>query len=184
MVSSVSASHARRGFALSLLLAGVFLLCGLVVTFTPTLHETVAIDTLLASVSLGVFAFSHFARALPLRDGTDYLLGGVTALAAFFASPLFVHDIVHLTLVTVTWLVVYGLVNAVMPVRDSHGARDRNIFLILHGLTAIALLLVMRDPVAVTGFFGTYALIRGFLIALTSFDARFVLRALHERGAQ
>lgn len=147
---------------------------GLLVTFTGTMHETLAFDRTVAAAAFVLFAAAHVFAWWQARSGesdpVSLMLAVVSIVAA--VAVTFVQMPAGLAIVISGWALVQGLLEFVGGVTRTGSRQDSTILGALGVLLAIAALLVFRDPVAIIGFFGAYALIVGVLLGIAAFDVR------------
>lgn len=154
--------------------AAAALIVGLLVTFTGTLHETLAFDHAVAIIAFALFAFAHlyawWRSRSDLADPVSLMLAVVSVIAAI--ATAFTQTPAGLAVVIAAWALVQGLLEFVGGVTRPGGRQDSTILGALGLILAIAVLLVFRDPVAIIGFFGAYALIVGVFLGIAAFDTR------------
>lgn len=154
--------------------AAVALFIGLLVTFSGTMHEMLAFDRAVAVAAFVLFAAAHlfawWRDRSGSRDPVSLMLAVISIATAGVVS--FAQTSAGFAIVIAAWALVQGLFEFVGGVTRPGSRQDSTILGALGVLLAIAALLVFRDPVAIIGFFGAYALIVGVLLGIAAFDVR------------
>lgn len=152
-------------------LPAVLLLTGIVVTFTPTLHENLRANEITAGVSMLALAVAVLVRHIRGRGAKTIsaavaavisVSGGVSALVGEHngALPLWLNLTITsalLVLLQLPWVL-----------------RGSSYFLLLAAAAlAIAELLAAKDPVAAIGWFGAITVVGGVFSAIEVADELF-----------
>lgn len=158
--------------AARLLRSGALLLAGLGIAFTAPLHEQLDFDRWALFASLAVIGAVTLVEYRVLRFTPESWWIAARAVIAFAAvgALVAVTDSVGLALVLVAWA---ALTAAVTLMRLARGVQPPRVALpsaALSGGLAVAGLLVRDDAVALIGFFGAYAVIRGVFLGISAFD--------------
>lgn len=167
-------SGTPRVSASKLVRAAVALLIGLLVTFSGTMHEMLAFDRAVAVAAFALFAVAHLFAWWHTRSGERdpiSLILAVTAVASAVIVP-FTEASASFAVVIAGWALLQGLFEFIGAAIRPGSRQDSTILGALGVLLAVAQLLVLRDPVAIIGFFGAYALIVGVLLGISAFDVR------------
>jgi len=152
--------------------AVALLIVGFGITFTATVHEDPEFVrwTLLAGLTL--IGAATVLEYWLLRGAPESWWIAARAVIAFGAAGalLAVADTVSAALVLMVWGVLTGVVTFMRLVRGVQPARVAVPSLLLSFALAVVALLVRQDPVALIGFFGAYAVIRGVFLGIAAFD--------------
>ncbi|WP_382334922.1 hypothetical protein [Leucobacter soli] len=170
-MSSTSADHRALRRA-GLIRAVALVLVGLAIAFTATLHESFAFDHWLLSTSLTVIGAVTLVEYWALRSTLESWWVAARAVIAFAAAGalIAVADDVSLALVIVFWAMLTAVITLMRLLRGVQPRRVAVPSALLSLALAVVTLLVREDPVAVIGFFGAYAVIRGVFLGISAFD--------------
>lgn len=159
----------------------VLLAAGFAITFTAPMHEQLAFDLRLFTISLAGIGLAHLIHAYVARGRTGFgvaLMLGIAALVAAILVPLTgsvaatLGVTVALSILIAAWSLVSGLLEFIGAFTQP-GTRQDAVLLGALGILLALLVLVFRgDPVAVIGFFGAYAVIAGVFLGISAFDTR------------
>lgn len=157
-----------------LLRAAVLLASGLVIAFTATMHSSLGFDLGVVMASLTLIGLATLVEYLALRGTAESWWVAARAVIAFAAvgSLLAVGDSVGLALVLAVWAALTAVVTGMRLVRGVQPSSVAVPSLLLSIGLAVAVLLVREDPIAVIGFFGAYAVVRGVFLGIAAFDTR------------
>lgn len=155
-----------------LLRSGALLLTGLGIAFTAPLHEQLEFDRWAIFVGLLIIGCVTFVEYRVLRFTLESWWIAARAIIAFAAvgALLAVSDSVGIALVVAAWAALTAVVTILRLVR---GAQPKQVAIpsaLLSVALAVISLLVMGDAVALIGFFGAYAVIRGVFLGISAFD--------------
>lgn len=153
--------------------AAVLFVAGIVIAFTAPLHTDVGFDIWLIAATLTLIAVATFLEYYAMRGTLEsWWIAARSIIALGAAGALIViADSLTMALVVAIWA---GLTAVITVMRLARGAQPRRIALpslLLSLALAIAVLIFRNDPVAVIGFFGAYAVIRGVFLAIAAFDS-------------
>jgi len=157
-----------------LLRSAALLLAGFAVAFTAVLHEQLSFDRWLLVASLAFIGAVTLVEYRALRSSLESWWVAARAVIAFAAagSLIAAGSSAAIALVLALWAVLTAVITLM---RLARGAQPRAVALPSAALSialAVVTLLVRDDPVAVIGFFGAYAVIRGVFLGISAFDAR------------
>lgn len=155
------------------ILPGVLLLTGVIVTFTPTLHENTRANELTAGTSLLALALAILVRVFPrgskqekpayakLAAAATCLVSGVSVLVGEQNGtlPLWLH---------------LAIASGLLAILQLPGLRNGGSYYLLFSAIALAVaeVLVGKDPVAAIGWFGALTVVSGVFSAIEVADAR------------
>lgn len=155
----------------------VLVVAGLVIAFSAELHAHLFFDRLVVAIALLILGATHVIewRAQPnghegRRNPVALLLAAVAIISAVLV--LLVDATVGFALIIAAWALVTGLLEFLATMLGYSARVDGLVYGALGVLLSILTLLVMTDMIAVTGFFGAYAIIFGVYLAISVFDAR------------
>jgi hypothetical protein len=156
-----------------LLRAAVLFITGAVIAFTATLHWQVEFDVLMVLGGLTLIGIATLYEYYVYRGTAESWWLAARAIIAFGGAGalLAVTGSVSLALVIAIWAALTATITALRLVRGAQAKRVALPSLLLSVALAASVLLVREDPIAVTGFFGAYAVIRGVFLGIASFDA-------------
>ena len=165
-------SEFRGPRSVQLARAGVLLLVGLVVTFTAPMHSDAALDASIVTGGLVLIGLATAFEYYKLLGTSESWWVAARSFIAFAAAGacLAVVDSASLALVIAVWAALTALITLMRLVRGVQARRIALPSLLLSVALAVAVLLTANDPVAVIGFFGAYALIRGVFLGISAFD--------------
>lgn len=157
-----------------LLRAGVLLAVGLFIAFTATMHSQLGFDFWVVGAGLGLIGVATLVEYLALRGTLESWWVAARAVVAFAAagSLLATDSSFGLALTIAIWAALTALITAMRLARRVQPARVAVPSLLLSLALAIVVLLSNGDPVAMIGFFGAYAVLRGVFLAIAAFDGR------------
>lgn len=152
----------------------LLIVIGLTVAFSAALHEQLGFDRAVVAIALIALGATHLiewftSRAdrqgpIPLLLGTVAIVTGV--LQVFLGTGL------GFAVLIAAWALITGLLEFLAAAFTVDGRGDHVFMGALGIVLALAVLLVLGDPVAVIGFFGGYALIAGVYEGISFFDRR------------
>lgn len=155
----------------------VLLVAGLVIAFSAELHVHLIFDRLVIAIALLILGATHIiewrAQAsghAGRRNPVALLLAAAAIVSAVLV--LLVDAAVGFALIIAVWALVTGLLEFLATMLGYSARVDGLVYGALGVLLSILTLLVMTDIIAVTGFFGAYAVIFGVYLAISVFDAR------------
>lgn len=157
-----------------LIRSAALLLSGFAVTFTAVLHEQLEFDRWLLVASLAFIGAVTLVEYRALRSSLESWWVAARAVSAFAAAGSLVAatSSAAVALILALWAALTAVITLMRLVR---GVQPRAVALPSAALSialAVVTLLVRDDPVAVIGFFGAYAVIRGVFLGISAFDAR------------
>ncbi|MBL5972286.1 MAG: hypothetical protein D3X82_00535 [Candidatus Leucobacter sulfamidivorax] len=152
----------------------LLVIIGLTVAFTAALHEQLGFDRAVLAVGLiaiGVLHLIEWFGARAQQSDPIPLLLGVVAILTGVLQALLSTELGFAVLIA-AWALISGLLEFLAATFNGAGRGD-HVFLGALGIVlALAVLLVLLDPVAVIGFFGAYAVIAGVYSGISFFDER------------
>jgi len=162
----------RAQRAARLIRAIVLVVVGIVIAFTATLHRDFEFDRWLLLASLALIGAATLVEYRALRDTLESWWVAARAVIAFAAagSLIAVADTTGMALVVVFWAVLTAVITLM---RLARGVQPRRVALpsaMLSLALAVVSFLVREDSVAMIGFFGAYAVIRGVFLGISAFD--------------
>lgn len=151
----------------------VLLLVGIAIAFTATLHRDFEFDRWMLFASLALIGAATLVEYRDLRDTLESWWVAARAVIAFAAagSLIAVADTAGMALVVVFWALLTAVITLMRLVR---GVQPRRVALPSAGLSlalALVTFLVRADSVAMIGFFGAYAVIRGVFLGISAFES-------------
>lgn len=160
--------------AARLLRAAVLIVIGLTIAFSAALHEDFAFDRTLLALALAAIGVVTIVEYVVLRTQPAAWLVAIRAVIAFAAVPILLLASTP-TALAVT-IAVWSVLNlGVAVLRVTRGSQSRSVGVpsaLLSAALAVIVLLLRQDPVAVIGFFGGYAFLRGVFLGISAFDTR------------
>lgn len=167
-----STSETRRFRTAQLVRAGVLILVGIAIAFTAPLHREVDFDRLVIGTSLTLIGAATLIEYRSMRGTAEAWWIAARAVVAFAAagSMLAVVDSLSLALVVALWAVLTGVIALMRLVRKVQPPRVALPSMTLSVALAATALIAREDPVAVIGFFGAYAIVRGVFLAIAALD--------------
>jgi hypothetical protein len=154
--------------------SAALLLSGFAVAFTATLHEQLDFDRWLLVASLAFIGAATLVEYRALLSSLESWWVAARAIIAFAAAGSLIAASSSLAVALV--LALWALLTAVITLmRLARKVQPRGVAIpsaILSVALALATLVVRDDPVAVIGFFGAYAVIRGVFLGISAFDSR------------
>lgn len=159
--------------------AGALLVIGFGIAFSATLHEDPEFVRWSLVSSLALIGLATAAEYWVLRGTAEsWWIAARAVIALAAAGSLFaVVDTLGAALVLALWAVLTAVVTAMRLARRVQPARVAVPSLLLSLALAVSVLLVRDDPVAIIGFFGAYAVIRGIFLGISAFDPRNALES-------
>lgn len=157
-----------------LLRTAALLLAGIFIAFTAVYHELLAFDAIVLFWALLLLGIVTCVEYWVLRGTPESWWIAARAVVAFGASGALtaVTDSLGVALVLATWAVLTGVVTSLRLARKVQPRKVALPSLLLSFALAAAVLLVRHDPVAIIGFFGSYAVVRGVFLGIAAFDPR------------
>lgn len=168
-----SATAPLRGLRSARLIRAVALLVvGLAIAFTAPLHEQIGFDVWALIVGLALIGAATIVEYFKLKDTAESWWIAARAVVAFAAvgSLLVVADSASLALVLALWAAFTALITLMRLLRKVQPTKIAVPSLLLSLSLAIVSIIFHDDPVALIGFFGAYAIIRGVFLGITAFD--------------
>lgn len=162
-----------RGFRTAQLIrAGVLVLVGVAIAFTAPLHSEIGFDRWVLGLGLALIGAATLWEYRSMRGTGESWWIAARAVVAFAAagSLIAVVDALTFALVVVLWAALTGAITLMRLVRKVQPPRVALPSMILSVALAGSALVVREDPVAVIGFFGAYAIIRGVFLAIAALD--------------
>lgn len=171
--ASATAGH-RAQKAAQLTRAGVLLAVGLAIAFTAPLHEQLGFDLWALITALVLIGAATLVEYFAMRGTAEswWIAARATVALAAAGSLIAVSDSATLALVLALWAALTALITLMRLVRGVQSTRVAVPSLLLSLALAVTALVFRDDPVAVIGFFGAYAIIRGVFLGITAFDPR------------
>lgn len=153
--------------------AAVLFLAGVIIALTATMHHVVAFDVMIVLVTLALIGVATIVEYLVNRGTAESWWIAARAVVAFGAAGalLAVTDAVGLALVIALWAALTAAITLMRLVRGVQPRRVALPSLLLSIALTVLVILVAQDPIAVTGFFGAYAIIRGVFLGISAFEA-------------
>lgn len=148
--------------ATKLVPALTYLMAGFAITFTQTLHHSLAFN----SWVIAVFGVLYGASTFLVRRPGAMILGPVSILAGVIAP--FTRSTGQLAFVLIVWAAAVAVVELSPSVRAR--LRESLILGVLAGVLAIILAVTRGDLVMVVGFFASYAILAGVYLSIGAFD--------------
>ena len=158
-----------------LLRAGVLVVAGFVIAFSAPMHENLEFDRWVLVISLaalGLVTLVEYAVVRQTRTAWLIALRAAIALVTAVLVVVYGTDALSLGIVIGNWAALTALLTIARLVLGGAPRRSAAPSALLSGLLAIVLLLVGDDVVAIIGFFGAYALIRGVFLGISAFDTK------------
>lgn len=152
----------------------VLLVIGLAIAFTAPLHEQLGFDRSMFVTALTLIGAATVVEYFALRGTAESWWVAARAIVAFAAagSALATADSASLALVVTVWAMLTALITLMRLLRGVQPRKVAVPSLLLSVGLALAAILTREDPVAVIGFFGAYAMIRGVFLGISAFDPR------------
>ena len=157
-----------------LLRAAVLLAAGIVIAFTATLHSDPAFDRWVLCASLLAIGLTTVIEFFAMRaTPASWLVAARAALALLAAVMVLASTSAFGTsLVIAVWAAASAIIAVV---RVMQGSQARGVAVpsaLLSGALALLVLVFRDDLIAVIGFFGAYAIVRGVFLGISAFDTR------------
>ena len=172
---SDSASSGLQGHrAAQVIRAVVLVAVGVAIAFSAPLHSQLSFDLWVLGGGLALIGAATLLEYLALRGSSESWWIAARAVVAFAAagSLLAVSDSFTMALVVALWAALTAVITGMSLVRKTQPAKVAVPSLLLSAGLAVSVLLFRDDAVAVIGFFGAYALIRGVFLGIAAFDPR------------
>lgn len=171
---SAATPDARALRAVRVIRAALLLVVGLAIAFTAPMHEDLEFVRWSLIAGLALVGLATVGEYLVLRGTRADWLVALRAVVAFAAAVCLMTA--PDTTAVALWLATWALANALIAVaRIGLGTVARTTGLpsaLLSAALAVALLLAREDAVALVGFFGAYAIVRGVFLGISAFDGR------------
>ena len=173
-VSATAASEPRGIRAAQLVRAAVLVAVGFAVAFTAPMHRQLDFDLWALGGGLALIGAATLLEYLALRGTAESWWVAARAVVAFAAagSLLAVTDTFTMALVLALWAALTAVITVMRLVRGVQPLKVAVPSLLLSIALAASALLFRDDAVAVIGFFGAYAIIRGVFLGIAAFDPR------------
>ncbi|MBO1901251.1 hypothetical protein J4H92_04730 [Leucobacter weissii] len=170
----VTTREQRRLRSAQLLRAGALLAIGFGIAFSATLHEQLAFDRGVMTIAFALIGLSTLIEYLSLRGTAESWWVAARAVVAFAGAGalIAVVDTAGLALVVAVWALLTALITIMRLTRGAQPGGAAIPSALLSAALAVAVLIVRDDAVAIIGFFGTYAVIRGVFLGIAAFDLR------------
>lgn len=165
-------SKTQRLRVAQLIRAGVLVVVGVIIAFTAPLHSDVDFDRLVIGFGLlgiGIATLIEYGAALRTAEAWWIAARAVVAFSAA-GSLIAAADSLTLALVVVLWAALTAVITLMRLTRKVQPPRVALPSMILSIVLAVAAFITREDPVAVIGFFGAYAIIRGVFLAIAALD--------------
>lgn len=152
--------------------AGALLAVGLGIAFTAPMHEQLEFVRWAAVAGLALIGFATLGEYLVLRGTPAAALIALRAAIAFVAIAALASapSIAALALLLAAWAAITAAITVTRVLRGAVPRAAGAPSALLSAALAVALILVRDDAVAVIGFFGAYAIVRGVFLAISAFD--------------
>ena len=173
--SSTTAPAEFRGFrAAQLVRAAVLVIVGVAIAFTAPLHRQLDFDLWVLGGGLTLIGAATLLEYLALRGTSESWWIAARAIVAFAAagSLLAVGDSFTMALILALWATLTAVITVMRLARGVQPVKVAVPSLLLSIALAILALLFRDDVVAIIGFFGAYAIIRGVFLGIAAFDPR------------
>ena len=172
---STTATSEFRGFrAAQLVRAAVLVVVGVVIAFTAPLHRELGFDLWVLGGGLALIGAATLLEYFALRGTSESWWIAARAVVAFAAagSLLAVSDSLTMALVLALWAALTAVITIMRLTRGVQPMKVAVPSLLLSATLAVLVLLFRDDAVALIGFFGAYAIIRGVFLGIAAFDPR------------
>lgn len=173
----------QRGLRRARILRSLALLAiGFVIAFSAPMHADLQFDRWVLFAGLLAIGATTIAEFLAIRSTPASWLVATRATVALVAAAAVLTSRSALDVAIV--LSVWSASSVVIAVwRVSRGSQARTVAVpsaLLSGLLAVLILIFREDLVAIIGFFGAYAILRGVFLGISAFDSRAAAAALGE----
>lgn len=160
--------------------AGVLIAVGVAIAFTAPLHRELDFDLVVLVAGLTLIGAATLFEYYSMRGTTESWWIAARAVVAIAAagSLLAVSDSTSMALVIALWAALTALITLMRLARGVQTMKVAVPSLLLSVALALTAFLARQDPVAVIGFFGAYAIIRGVFLGITAFDHRPAINAI------
>lgn len=177
MTSDLSAAEtvSVRSFrAAQLVRAGVLIAVGVAIAFTAPLHRDLNFDTTVMSAGLALIGAATLLEYFAIRGSSESWWVAARAIVAIAAagSMFVVTDTATLALLVALWAALTAFITLMRLSRGVQSFKIALPSLLLSVALAVTAFLSRQDPVALIGFFGAYAIIRGVFLGIAAFDHR------------
>lgn len=172
---STTATSGFRGFrAAQLVRAAVLVVVGVVIAFTAPLHRELGFDLWVLGGGLALIGAATLLEYFALRGTSESWWIAARAVVALAAagSLLAVSDSLTMALVLALWAALTAVITIMRLARGVQPMKVAVPSLLLSAALAVLALLFRDDAVALIGFFGAYAIIRGVFLGIAAFDPR------------
>ncbi len=152
--------------------AAVLIAVGVAIAFSAPLHRDLSFDLWLLGGGLALIGAATLLEYLALRGTLESWWIAARSVVAFAAagSLLAVNDTFTMALVLTLWASLTAVITVMRLVRGVQPTKVAVPSILLSVALAIASLVFRDDAVAVIGFFGAYAIIRGVFLGIAAFD--------------
>ncbi|MGK0715337.1 hypothetical protein ACR5KS_04615 [Leucobacter sp. W1153] len=170
--TGVAQTHAQRLLMARMLRAAMLLVSGIVIAFTATLHRDATFDRWVLFASLLAIGLTTLIEFFALRVTPASWLVAVRATAAMVAgvAVLFSQTAFDIAVTVAVWALISVLI---ATLRASQGSQPWSVgapSALLSGALALLVMVFRNDLIAIIGFFGAYAIVRGVFLAISAFD--------------
>jgi len=158
--------------AVRLVRAAVLVASGFAIAFSAPLHSQLEFDRWVLVASLALLGAATVLEYLVVRRTAKSWLIAVRAVIALAAAVtlVFAGSVVAVSALLAIWaaaVAVFALVGLALGAQPLGVAIPAALF---GAALAVVILAARTDPVAVVGFFGAYAVIRGVFLGISAFD--------------
>ncbi len=160
--------------AAQLVRATVLIVIGLAIAFTAPFHEQLGFDRAMLVTALTLIGAATVFEYFALSGTSESWWVAARAIVAFAGagSAIAAADRASIALVVTVWAALTALITLMRLLRGAQLKKVAVPSLLLSAGLALAAILTREDPVAVIGFFGAYAMIRGVFLGISAFDPR------------
>ncbi|MDI6023497.1 hypothetical protein QBL02_08065 [Leucobacter sp. UT-8R-CII-1-4] len=172
---AAEASHEARALRTAhLIRAAVLVVIGVAIAFTAPLHSQFEFNIWVLGVGFVLIGAATLLEYSAARGTNESWWIAARAVVAFAAagSLIAVTDTTTLALIVAIWALLTALITTMRLVRKTQPPRVALPSLLLSVALAAATLMTSSDPIAVIGFFGAYAIVRGVFLAIAALDTR------------
>lgn len=171
--TTVHASFEARQFRTAQLLrASVLVVVGVGIAFTAPLHRQLAFDQWVLFVAFALLGAATMLEYRAVKASMESWWLAARAVLAFAAAGamIAVADTFSLALTVSLWALLTAGVTSARYVRKVQPSRVALPSLLLSLALALTVFLAREDAVAIIGFFGAYAIVRGVFLAISALD--------------